>query len=126
MAAIIWTGKALKGLFRLLPDIEVNGKQVGVYTRRSHIKPIHFTKEEWEEVFVVLYNKMQKLKLFGTNPAKSAKALHVIVEHCCKLAKTERTNMVFRKLRHKVRMAAYYEGWITMTDIVWIEAGGDE
>lgn len=61
MAAAMWNGKALRRLYRILPNITVNGKKVGIYNSSWTQKPGHFTVKEWNEALQLILNDLQKI-----------------------------------------------------------------
>lgn len=116
MAAKIWSNKAKRQLFIWLPKIKVNGKLVGHYTREWTGKPPHLTVKEWSKAHEILFNKMIANNVF-TTPPKSSRSIDFFVQHCI----SPQNNSGFRQMRSTARFAAYYAGFMEMTDIVYLE-----
>lgn len=125
MAATVWTNDAKRMLFKLLPKIKVNDKQVGYYNQEwegSRPLPPHITREEGDQVYKILLQQLIDSGVFTNKQPKSSSAVEMMVQHTLYPA----NNPNFRPLRHAFRFAAYYTGFMEMRDIVRIEEKATE
>lgn len=113
----IWTGRAKMILYKLLPDIEVNGKKVGYYTKEWTFKAPHFTTKEWKEVESKLYDAMIDAGAFPGKKPKGPSSIGFQIHHTI----SPQNNPLRREGRHNNRFAAYHSGFMTMSDIVRLE-----
>jgi hypothetical protein len=121
-----WSDGALHALFRYLPDIEYDGKQVGRFdlstwrwSGETAGKPKHLTMEEWYAVCEVLLNKLIDDLVFPSDihwNTSSYKEIDKLVR-----AASPGNDLRLRELRNRIRFIAYYEGFMSMLDIVELE-----
>jgi len=116
MAEKIWTQRANKLLFQLLQKQKVNGVLIGQYTPLwSSIKPPHVSSTEMDIVYDDIYKYMKKANVFGRTAPNSSRAIAMQVA-CC-LHPYDNFDIGCRPLR----LTAYVVGFMTMSDICYLE-----
>jgi len=121
MSNKIWTNKAIQLMFKLLPHITVNNKQVGYFNSSWKTYPPHLNSKEWNLGMEQLLQQLINAEVFQHKKPKSAGAVAMQIQHCVYPA----YNPLFRTRRATLRLSAYYSGFMEIRDIARLETPVD-
>jgi hypothetical protein len=113
----VWTNAAYEMLFEELMRLKHNGTPIGRYGDGWTDRPPGVTTKEWYEIGETLRRTLIAKGAFSHAQPKSGLAVCQQIAH----ATYPSSHPSFASMRARLRMIAYYTGFMDMADIVAIE-----
>ena len=125
MAAQIWTDKAYRVMFTLLPKIEIDGSPIGPYflwDRDGANRKKKYSGKQIDLIFDALLNQMLSIGAFSKKNPKSHRA--VIQQYAWCMSTQDLSAKHLDKLPwiNRMRFIAYAVGFLRMKDIIYMES----